>query len=249
MGFSICLYHGKGATHLLTKKPFPLIYRRRDLISSAMTDSPPYFAQTSCILSQYSEFLEQEKIVFYHLRDATDVPPDWAHSEPISLCCCLNDRLLSLKLHKPPEEMMLPDYLFESYRLGALIYLQCIFHKPEVISASLQNLKDQLKSLLLEEESKLVSEFDIQIRRGSFMWSMFMGGILSRTEEEETWFAERIARFIKTWHIQGPECRTDIEDCLKYNEGCFRLIWWPHSLKMPECVSLWNRVDRIRKGD
>ena len=205
------------------------------------------------VLSKYDDFLEQVRNIFYHLRDAADDPTNWAQGIPFTervsseMCCGLIDHLSSLKVRNPPEQMVLPDYLIESHRIGALIYLQCNFQKPETVSA-LQGLKNQMKSLLLEEESKPVGEFDIQIRRGSFMWSIFMGGILSRTEEEETWFAERIARLTKTWHIQGPKCRISIEDCLKHNEGCFRMIWWPHSLKMPECVSLWDRVNEIRKG-
>ena len=194
-------------------------------------------------------------MIFYHLRDATDFPTDWFHAAPFTepmssseMRYFLKDRLLSLKLRKSREQMMLSDYLLESYRIGALIYLQCVFHKDETVSTTLQDLKDELKRLLLEEESKPSGEFDIQIRRGSFMWSIFMGAILSRTEEEETWFAERIARLTQTWHIPGPECGTNIGDCLNRNEGCFRLIWWPRGLKMPECVSLWNRVDTIRKG-
>ena len=32
---------------------------------------------------------------------------------------------------------------------------------------------------------------------------------------EETWFAERIAKFLKAWYFQGRRCWTEIGDCLK----------------------------------
>ena len=200
------------------------------------------------VLNKASELLEQMDIVFDTLRELTKSLTRSGRSsfnESVSfgkMCSALEHRLLHLKICEPPEPMIMLDYLFEACRLGALIYLRRVVKNLDRVGAILQKLKEQLKRLLVEGESKFVGDVDIQMRRGSFMWAVFMGGIVSLDEEEETWFAEWIVKLTKAWYFQGPKCWTDIEKCL-------RQINWADSLSAPECVSLWGRVEGICKRD
>ena len=99
--------------------------------------------------------------------------------------------------------MMMSDDDLETCLLGGQIYLKCFFKDLNRVCPALQSIKEQLKGLLLEGEGRLIGDVDIQLRRGALMWAMFMSGNLSLDEEEQTWFAERVAKL------------TDIEERLR----------------------------------
>lgn len=182
------------------------MFRRQDLLSSAMLASQPHFARTPCcisrvrsltlasstaknipVLDRTRSILEDNGIVFEALRELLDCLANSGRSttfnDPMSFSetsFALEDRLLHLKVRKSPEQMMF-DHPLEACPLG-LIYLKCVLKNVNRVCPALESIEEQLKSLLLERERKSVGSVDIQLRRGALMWAMFMGGVFARTK-------------------------------------------------------------------
>lgn len=201
------------------------------------------------VLDRSSELQEQMGFILQQTCDLTEslthVGRSTTSNDHLTFstrCFTVEHRLRTIKIRKPPGQMTMFDYFLETCRLGSFMYLKRVLHNLDHDCAILQDLKEQLKSLLLEGEGKWVGDVYIQLKRGSFLWVVFMGGTLSINEEEETWFAERIVRLTKAWHFQGPKSWTYIEEHI-------RKILWERSLKMPECLSLWDRIKTMCRRD
>ncbi len=182
------------------------MFRRQDLLSSAMLASQPHFARTPCcislvcglpfasstaknipVLDRTRSILEDNGIKSEALRELIDFLANSGRSitfkDQVSFSetsFALEDRLLHLKVRKSPEQMMF-DHPLEACPFG-LIYLKCVLKNVNRVCPALQNIEEQLKSLLIERERKSVGDVDIQLRRGALMWAMFMGGVFARTK-------------------------------------------------------------------
>lgn len=147
----------------------------------------------------------------------------------------LAHRLIALKIRKSPPNMTILDYQLESVRLGSLIYLDIVFGVRQNFCSVLIQLKTQLMGVITESEKQGFGEVDLQLRRGPLTWALWMGGLMSLSIDEETWFARRIAMSIKAWHREEMGSWTAFE-------GYLRRVSWADSLRTPRCLSLWNRV-------
>lgn len=144
------------------------------------------------------------------------------------------NRLLCLKSQKRASEMTNLDHHLEICRLAALIYIQRAllgFLPPYAVTCS---MKLQLMRAFTAKEEKPVLEEE-SLQPNILIWALFMGGILSTNQEEEYWFAQRIAQgmratCIPTWaHMVG-----------RLEQVC-----WMDRLYTPVCKKLWTRIGNI----
>ena len=228
-----------------------------------MICSPPYFPRVPCKaiagdlpfphpMATFSndlgrpDFLCQEMtLIFgdlYHLasdsrgsREDVSIDDMMAFGE---MRANLEHRLLKLKAREPPENMTILDYQLEVCRRGALLFLKCVFHKFTAACPILQKAKEDLMNVIRSGEKHGLKDLDSQLRRAPLTWALFMGGILSHNAEEETWFAMRIAASVKALYpLRDSFCWEGMEQYL-------REIAWDESLQTPECMSLWDQVQR-----
>ena len=228
-----------------------------------MMASPPYFRPTPCCvlikntlpnegpfypdLLHSTDFSGQMTRIHRDMRYLTDALKAWGPSISTNdlmsfskMRSTLEHRLLTLKIHKTKDQMQPLDYLFEACRLAALIYLKCILHNFKPVCAILRNLKVQLMNIIMEGEETLQGELslatELQLQRGALTWVLSIGGILSLNAEEEMWFAKRLVNSTKASDLRSW---TDVEGCLKQ-------ISWVDSLRSPECISVWRRVEEMQ---
>ena len=140
--------------------------------------------------------------------------------------------LLSFKQHKEGPETTDLDCHVEIYRLAALIYVQRGLHVFLPAYGIMRSLKVQIMHSF--EETERNSGNVVETPRPSLLlWALFMGGILSLDEEDEKWFAHRIAR-----HVRAAGIRHWAQ-----MEGWLREVCWLDKLYTPTCRSLWQRVE------
>lgn len=144
-------------------------------------------------------------------------------------------RLLSFANQKPASEMTIIDYHVEICRLAALAYIIVAIHMYLPICAIVRSLKTQLMNLIEQGEANGTIGVGGRPQPGSVTWALFVGGILSLNQEEEEWFAQRLARGIRA---SGVETWAEMEERLR--QTC-----WLDKLNTPTCRSLWSRVERI----
>ena len=144
--------------------------------------------------------------------------------------------LTSLLIRKSKKFMREIDYVLESYRIAALIYVKYVMYNAAPRCPILQKLKTQLMDVTLEADDKLVDN-ENRLQHGSVIWILMMGGILYRDNYEKEYFAQAIARAIRGWwSLPGAKTWEVIEPCLKK-------IAWVDRLRTSECTLLWSRVE------
>ena len=127
------------------------------------------------------------------------------------------------------------DYVLESYRIAALIYVKYVMYNAAPRCPILQKLKTQFMDVTLEADDKLVDN-ENRLQHGSVIWILMMGGILYRDNYEKEYFAQAIARTIRGWwSLPGAKTWEVIEACLKK-------IAWVDRLRTSECTLLWSRL-------
>lgn len=144
-------------------------------------------------------------------------------------------RLLSFANQKPASEMTTIDYQVEICRLAALVYILVAVHMYLPLCAIVRSLKTQLMNLIEQGEANGTIGVGGRPQPGSVTWAMFIGGVLSLDQEEEEWFAQRLARGMRA---SGVETWAEMENRLR--QTC-----WLDKLNTPTCRSLWGRIARI----
>ena len=151
----------------------------------------------------------------------------------------IEHRLLTLReIIKPRAAMQHEDYLLESCRIAALIYINCVLRKYSPNSTVLKNLKAQLILTIQDWEKSGLGTTSWPLP-SSLTWILFIGGILSLNSLEETWFAERIARSMRS---AGLKTWIDVEGLL------VRMIW-VDKLRTSACMRLWQKVEEVRQRE
>ena len=146
--------------------------------------------------------------------------------------------LTSLLIRKSKKFMSEIDYVLESYRIAALIYVKYVLYNAAPLCPVVQMLKTQLINVTLEADDKLVDN-ENRLQHGSVIWILIMGGILYRDDYEKEYFAQAIVRSIKGWRsVPGVKTWEVIEACLKK-------IAWVDMLRTLECTLLWRRVEAL----
>lgn len=179
---------------------------------------------------------------FHHMRDLTQRVKSWHKTrttlEIISFAKMRTDivhRLLSIANRKPASEMTNLDYHFETCRLAALIFIKVTLHRYYPLCAVIRSLKGQLMDLINQGEANCSIGHGFRQQPHSIRWALFIGGILSLNNDEEEWFALRLARGIR---VSGIKTWAEIEERLSQ-------ICWLDKLNTPACSSLWRRVESI----
>ena len=144
-------------------------------------------------------------------------------------------RLLSLANQTPALEMTILNYNVEICRLAALLYVMIAIHMYLPLCATVRSLKTQLMNLVEQGEANGTIAIGGRPQPESVTWALFVGGIVSLSQEEEEWFAQRLARGIRA---SGVETWADMEERLR--QTC-----WLDKLNTSTCQSLWSRVERI----
>ena len=147
----------------------------------------------------------------------------------------IEHRLLSLLPLRDPMKIS-TDCLFEACRLGSLIFINCVLREFSPKIGVLKTLKGQLIGMIQGAEHTCV-DLGAKLHLSRLVWVLMMGGILSLNSQEETWFAERIARAMAA---SGLETWEDVEQLL-YRIG------WAKALRNSACKSLWRRVEEIKR--
>ena len=96
----------------------------------------------------------------------------------------------------------------------------------------MRSLKRQIVCGFEEKEGKCVNVVETS-RPSLLLWALFIGGILSLDEEDENWFAQRIARHVSAAGITN----------WAQMQGWLHEICWLDRLYTPTCRSLWKRVE------
>ena len=152
-------------------------------------------------------------------------------------------RLLSLDVRQSKQQMQDLDYLYEACRLAALIFVKLAFHGFWSKDPVMARLTGQLKELLLEKESRPLSDTLPQLHRGYYTWALVMGGIHSLEYDDITFFAKRIAVSTQFWQASGIGGWPGILSCVKN-------IAWLYTLDGPVCEAFGARVaECIRSCD
>lgn len=231
---------------------------RQDLLSSAVMDSAPRYKQAPCCLLirgslPYSNTIFPElglstelcgeiTTSFQNMRDLTETSNRGEKSKtPLNMVSFTKMRtdivhgLLSIANQKPASEMTNLDYHIETCRLAALIYIKSALHRYSPLCATTRGLKAQLMDLINQGEANGTMGFGARPQPDSIRWALFIGSILSLNEEEEEWFALRLARGI---NMSGLDTWAEMEKHLEE-------ICWRDKLNTPRCRSVWRRVERI----
>lgn len=153
----------------------------------------------------------------------------------------IESRLRSLEVLRRPSGLTSLDYLLEICRLAAVIYTKQALKTDYHSRYHTQGLKARIVTLVneMERRKRSVKTDKPKPEPGSreLIWALFRTGLLTVEDEEEKWFAERIASRVRaagmvTW---------------KDMEGGLRRICWMTELETEKCRSLWRRVERINE--
>ena len=125
------------------------------------------------------------------------------------------------------------DYLIETCRLAALIFLNRLF---DGFSPVTRQLRFEMKELVLEKESHIVREVSHQMTWGYYAWALFMGGIHSLEDEDIAFFAKRIAISTRVWQAKGFSRWPEILNLMKK-------VGWIDVLQGPECERFGKQVE------
>ena len=229
---------------------------RQDLLSSSMMASAPTYEQTSCCLLirgslSYSnpifhdlglstELCGEVATCFHDMRCLSLTLTNWDQSqttlEVMSFCemrTNIAHRLLSIANQKLASEMTNLDYHIEICRLAALIYIKIALHTYSPLCATIRSLKAELIDLIKQGEANCTIGVGARPQPCSITWALFVGGMLSLNEEEEEWFAQRLAKGIRA---SGVETWAEMEERLGQ-------ICWIEMLHASTCRRLWRRLE------
>lgn len=146
--------------------------------------------------------------------------------------------LTSLLIRKSKIFMREIDYVLESYRIAALIYVKYVMYNAAPLCPAIQKLKIQLINVILEADDKLVDNGN-RLHYGSVIWILVMGGILYLNDDEKEYFAQAIARTIRGWwSLPGAKTWEVMEASLKE-------VAWVDRLRSLKCTLLWRRVEAL----
>ena len=126
-------------------------------------------------------------------------------------------------------------YVFEAQRLAGLIYLNLVLRGCSPAGALLRALKAKLVSIIDFTKSLAYTE----CRPRMVVWIYFIGGFLSLGDQEEKWFAEKIAKTMRDAKIQTW---AQVEQAL-------RDVLWVDTLRTKTCKYLWQQVEKIQAGE
>ena len=145
--------------------------------------------------------------------------------------------LLSLKIRKPKQQMQDLDYLNEACRLAALMFVKRTLHGVWPRCPIITRTRCQLKELLLEKESRPLSEVLPlpHLDPEYYTWALFMGGIHSLEDEDKSFFAKRIAVLTQSWLATFFGQWPGVMSCIKN-------IAWHNTLDGPVCEAFGARV-------
>ena len=152
----------------------------------------------------------------------------------------IESRLRSLEVQRRPSGLTSLDYLLEICRLAAVIYTKHALKTDYHSRYDTEGLKGRIVAIVGEMEKRNCFVKPDKPEPGSreLMWALFRTGLLTVEDEEEEWFAERIASRVRavgivTW---------------KDMEASLRRICWMTELKTNKCRNLWRRVEMINEG-
>lgn len=235
------------------------VLQRQDLLSSTVLSAPPHFPRPiGChfdkddipaprsfspefrVLAECGTELLNDYCDMRHLAEhlaSFDHVPTHAELKPLkNVRDRIENSLLSLYIRKPKAKMQDLDYLMETSRLAALIFLSRLF---DGFNPVVRQLRSQMKELLLEKESHIVREVNPQMTWGYYPWALFMGGIHCLDNDDDVaFFAKRIARSTRTWQAMGFRRWPEILNLMKK-------VGWMDALRGPECERLGRQVERF----
>ena len=147
---------------------------------------------------------------------------------------------LMTQLKEIPEPKRMPlDYTREAARIGCLIFANTVLlrNMPQPLSL-LITLTSQAIDLVKSAERNNVVNLRLRSPPGSFIWLLCLGGILPLTDEQETWFAQKIV------DVTG-QC--DMFRQFAESDPGSRGVCWDSNIKSSPVRSLWQRIDSIWK--
>lgn len=232
-------------------------YRQNLLSSAMMASAPRYEPGPYCLLVRgdlpYSDpvlseiglspdFCWQVATTFQNMRYLTQTLDNWNGSqtalETMSFTktrTYISQRLLSLANNKQALEMTNLDYTVEICRLAALIYIRFVLDTETALCATVRSLSSQLMQLIRKGEANGTIGVGARKQPVSGTWALFVVGSLTVNEEEQEWFAQRLAKGIRG---SGVETWPEMERRL-------RQICWLDKLNTSTCRNLWGRIMAI----
>ena len=139
----------------------------------------------------------------------------------------------------------------ELCRLTALIYIKHALRTDRLFRSDTQDLKAQIMILVREMETRKRWSVEKPERpeHGSHIqiWALFRTGLLAVNDEEEEWFAKRVAHRMRG---AGMVVWMDLE------VGLRRFCWmdeikvWGNSdnIRTEKCDSLWRKVEKTNES-
>lgn len=125
--------------------------------------------------------------------------------------------------------------VYQACRLTLLISINCIFRDFDD-GRVLRSLAYRLKTLLHEIEDMQEQIVSIKMKQ-MLLWIYFLGGMMTFSGNDRSWFAERVVRSMNALDSIGWK---DLEDVLvKYV--------WPAKLRNKLCILVWQEVQRLRR--
>lgn len=226
-----------------------------------MVASPPHFAHNySCkVITLPNSDVAQSNAGFdnttslcntmiailHDIRYLSNSLVAWNRSSSMNDLMCFYDQrsalefsLTSLLIRKSKEFMRQIDYVLESYRIAALIYVKYVMYNAAPFCPAVQKLKTQLINIIVEADDKLVDN-ERRLQHSSVIWILFIGGIVHLDDDEKEFFAQAIARTMKGWWSH-PGAKT-----WEVIEACLKEIAWVGRLRTGKCILLWRRVEGL----
>ncbi|KAL8797272.1 MAG: hypothetical protein Q9195_000425 [Heterodermia aff. obscurata] len=157
-------------------------------------------------------------------------------------------RLLSLANPKPASDMSSLEFNLELCRLAALIYIKQTLRADRLSRPDTQELKARVMMLVREMEARrcLVQPERPQHSSHVQIWALFRTGLLAVDDEEEEWFATRVAHRMRG---AGMVTWKDLE------VGLQRVCWRDeikadgnNDIRTEKCNSLWRKVEKINES-
>ncbi|KAG8533081.1 uncharacterized protein KY384_001864 [Bacidia gigantensis] len=152
------------------------------------------------------------------------------------------EKLLSLTpLTRTITQMKQLHYVSEALRLSCLTYLELLPYPSEEVCERLEDIKYEFMALLNQQEhtSQRPSEPEREPEDPVLVvWTIFTVGQLASKDEEESWFARRVAACalpfkIKTWEVMFSE---------------LRFICWSELLHTAKTQRIWNKALEINEA-
>lgn len=125
--------------------------------------------------------------------------------------------------------------VYQACRLTLLIGINCIFRDFDD-GRVLRSLAYRLNTLLHEIEDMGEKIVSIETKE-MLLWIYFLGGMMTFSHNDRSWFAERVMRSMNALSLEGWK---DLEDVL------IKFVW-PTKLRNKLCISTWQEVQRLKR--